>query len=292
MSVASWAFGAGRSLTLDRPRLMAIINCTPDSFSDGGEWNSPERGAERAARALAEGADVLDLGGESTRPGAERVDASEQVRRVVPVIERIRASGMDAPISVDTTLAAVARAALDAGADIINDVAAGTEDDAMIPLASERRCGLVLMHRLRPPGADRYSHDHPREPEYDERAGGVVGVVRSFLHTRACQAMNSGVAKEAIVLDPGLGFGKSVGQNFELIRRTGELAELGFPVLSGASRKSFVGHVAGIAEPSRRGAASAAVSVAHWLAGARIFRVHDVAAHVEALRIAAAVQPG
>lgn len=270
---------------------MAILNLTPDSFSDGGSYPTVEAAVEAAAAAVRDGADSLDLGGESTRPGAPRVEAAEQIRRVVPVIQAIRARGgplATIPVTVDTTRAEVAAAALDAGADAINDVSAGLEDPAMLPLAATRGVGVILMHRLRPPGEDCYSDQYRKDPVY---AGGVVAAVREFLAGRAAAAEAAGVAREAIVLDPGLGFGKTVEQNLELVRRTGEIAALGYPVLSGLSRKSFVGRAGGHSPddpPRERVAATVGLSVAHLLAGASIFRVHDVALHVRALRAAAA----
>ncbi len=189
---------------------------------------------------------------------------------------------MTLPITVDTTLAPVARAALDAGADAINDVAAATEDDAMLALAADRACALILMHRLAPPAADRFSDAYDAPPAYP---GGVVETVRGFLDARVRAAVRAGVPRSGIVIDPGLGFGKTVGQNLELIRRTGDLAPLGRPVLSALSRKSFVGRV-GLGRdstPAERLPATLALSVLHLQAGARLFRVHDVAEHRQAL---------
>jgi len=265
---------------------MAIINVTPDSFSDGASYPTPAHAVARMREAIDEGADLLDVGGESTRPGAARIDASEQIRRVVPVIRAARDAGIEAPISVDTTLAEVAEAALTAGARIINDVSAGVEDESMLRLGAERGAGLVLMHRLRPPDADSYSHQYARNPEYE---GGVLASVRTMLAGRADAAIGAGVEPERIVLDPGLGFGKSVGQNYELIARIGEIASLGFPLLSAASRKSFVGRVTGEEDASRRVHGSVAISVAHALAGVQLFRVHDVRAHSQALSVIEAI---
>ena len=283
-----WQVGRDKTLRLDRPRLMAIVNLTPDSFYDGGRLRSVEAAVARAAAAVSEGADVLDLGGESTRPGAARVPDDEQIRRVVPVVAAIRGAGgalATVPISVDTTRSAVAAAALDAGADAINDVSAGTEDAALLPLAAERGAGLVLMHRLRPPGEDSYSDRYAASPDY-AASGGVVAAVRSFLAERAAAALEAGVRRESIVLDPGLGFGKTVEQNLQLIRRTGELCELGYPILSGISRKSFTGRYAGMTEssPADRLAPSLELARQHRRAGARIFRVHDAGAHAAVLR--------
>lgn len=265
---------------------MAILNVTPDSFSDGGRLSTPVAAAEEAERAIAAGADVLDIGAESTRPGAERIVASEQLARLLPALRAIRARvGAAVPITVDTTLAGVADAALDAGATAINDVSAGMDDPEMLLLAARRRTGIVLMHRLRPPGEDSYSDRYVVPPDY----GDVVAAVGGFLSQRALAAQASGVAPVAIVLDPGLGFGKSVEDNLALISRTGELAGLGFPILSGISRKSFVARAAGLGPgtaPDARVGPSVALAVRHLLAGARIFRVHDVIQHVEALRAA------
>jgi dihydropteroate synthase len=268
---------------------MAILNLTPDSFSDGGKLTTPDAARDAAERAVAEGADMLDLGAESTRPGAARIPAGEQVRRLVPSLRAIRAALPSVPISIDTTLAAVARAALDEGADALNDVSACLEDPSMLPLAAERGAGLILMHRLRPPGDDSYSDRYADAPRYAD----VTEEVRAFLESRAHAALAAGVQRDALVLDPGLGFGKSVEQNLVLIRDTPRLLQLNSPILSALSRKSFVGRVAfrGDSDPRERVAATVALSVAHYFAGARVFRVHDVAAHVQALRAISALRP-
>lgn len=285
-----WRLAPGRELRLDVPRVMGILNVTPDSFSDGGEHARVEDALAAAARMVGEGADVIDIGGESTRPGAARVGAVEQIRRVAPVIRGIRSQGVAHPgrvlVTVDTTLSEVAGAAIDAGADAINDVSAGTEDDAMLALAAERGVGIVLMHRLRALGVDVYSHQHAQPPAYE---GGVVESVKRYLSERARAALAAGIAREAIVLDPGLGFGKSVAQNLELVDRTGEIAALGFPVLSGLSRKSFTAVYGGMGTdaPAReRVRPTLELSVRHLRVGASIFRVHDVREHVAALRAA------
>lgn len=269
---------------------MGIVNATPDSFSDGGALLNAEAGADHAERLAAQGADMLDIGGESTRPGAQRVSAQEQIARVVPIIERLRARGCSSPISVDTTLSSVARAALDAGADAVNDVSAGSDDPAMLDLVAARGCGLVLMHRLRPPDADSYSHAYAREPEYP---GGVVRAVTGFLRGRIEAARARGVSVGAIVADPGLGFGKSVAQNFELMASLGAMQRsLGVPVLAGASRKSFLGAVSGRADPSKRDAESVGAAAAMLTRGVRLFRVHAVEAHRRALDAAWRVMAG
>ncbi len=287
-TIRAWRVGPGKVLTLARPRIVAILNVTPDSFFAGSRLPSAAAAADAASAAIAQGADALDIGGESTRPGSGRVGADEQMRRVVSAIHAIRAgSGRMSvvPLSVDTTWTTVAEAALDAGADAINDVSAGTEDPGMLALAARRGAGLVLMHRLRPPGEDSYSDRYRAPPDYS-RAGDVVAAVRAFLAERAAVAQRAGVDPRAIVLDPGLGFGKTVEQNLELILRTNALAALGFPIMSGISRKSFTGAWAGLQDsrPEDRLAASVALALEHRRAGASIFRVHDVAAHAAALR--------
>lgn len=293
-----WRIGRGRSLTLDQPRLMGILNVTPDSFSDGGAYADLSAAVDAALRMCDEGACIIDIGGESTRPGADSVPAQEQIRRTVPIIS-VLAKQCDVLISIDTARAEVARAALEAGAHIINDVSAGLDDADMLSLVADppRRTasrathgfGLILMHRLMPPKNDSYSDRYTTAPEY---SGDVVGSVRRFLMERCEAAIAAGIACESIVIDPGLGFGKSVAQNYELIAAVREFLDLGFPVLSAASRKSFLAPQTGLCEPSPlppkdRVHASVAVSVMQYLAGVRLFRVHDVAAHRQALAVVA-----
>lgn len=283
----TWRIGHDRAISLDRPRVMAILNITPDSFADGGRLMSLDAALDAARAAVQAGADILDIGGESTRPGANRVKPAEQINRVCPVIEAIRSQNEpfgSIPISIDTTLAPVAQSAIDAGADIINDVSAGVEDMTIHPLAARTRSGLILMHRLTAPSGDSYSDQYAAEPRYED----VVAHVAQFLADRASAAQTAGVEPARVVLDPGLGFGKTIEQNLDLIRGTGRLCELGYPILSAASRKSFVGRVSleRDSAPSERLAGSIAFSVAHFLSGASVFRVHDVAEHVQALRAA------
>ena len=282
-----WTASPDRIVSLDPFAIMGIVNATPDSFSDGGQFSNAEEAAQYALQLVDEGAAVIDVGGESTRPGASRVDAEEQVRRVVPVIARIR-SRSSVAITVDTTLAAVAEAALEAGADAVNDVSAGTEDPGMFALVARKGAGIVLMHRLAPPGSDQFSDRYAEAPVYDD----VVREVASFLLMRAELATGAGIARESIALDPGLGFGKSVSQNYELLARTSELSSLGYPVLVGASRKSFLGAVSGRTDPEQRIIGSAVAAVAAYGGGARIIRAHDVGAHREALLVAHAVLKG
>jgi dihydropteroate synthase len=282
-----WTASNDRIVSLDPFAIMGVINATPDSFSDGGQFRDAEHAAQHALQLVEEGATVLDIGGESTRPGASRVDAEEQVRRVVPVIARVR-SRSNVAITVDTTLASVAEAALEAGADAVNDVSAGCEDPAMLPLVAKKGAGIILMHRLAEPGDDQYSDRYAEPPIYDD----VVREVASFLLMRAELCLAAGIAREAIALDPGLGFGKSVSQNYELLARTSELAALGYPVLVGASRKSFLGAVTGRSDPEQRIIGSVVAAVAAYGGGARIMRAHDVGAHREALLVAHAVLKG
>ena len=259
------------------PLLMGVLNCTPDSFHAGGRSMDTQAAIKHGLRMVREGADWIDVGGESTRPGATRVEASEQVRRVVPVIEGLRAAGV-ARISVDTTLSAVAREALRAGATLVNDVSAGTEDAALFAEAAAAGAEVALMHRLVPPGEDRYSDRLEREPVYAD----VVGDIVAFLRVRIGVAVAAGVPVSRILVDPGFGFGKSVAQNFELLRRLGEFAPLGHRVLVGLSRKSFLGAVASAPDPAQRLPATLAAGTLAMQGGAAVLRVHDVAEHAQA----------
>jgi dihydropteroate synthase len=260
------------------PLIMGVVNVTPDSFSDGGEFLDPHRAVEHAARLVRDGADVLDIGGESTRPGAEAVDAAEEVRRVLPVLDGL--VGVGIPISIDTSKAEVAEAALDAGAGWVNDVTALRGDPDLASLCAERRCEVVLMHML---GTPRTMQEDPR---YDD----VVDDVRAFLGSRIEAAISAGIEEQRIWIDPGIGFGKTVEQNFELVRRLDVLLALGRPVLIGFSRKSSLGRLLGDPEATTGTlAASLGVAVAAYERGATILRVHDVREHVEALAAARAV---
>jgi dihydropteroate synthase len=291
-----WRLSPDKVWTLDRPRLLAILNVTPDSFSDGGQLPTAQAVARAARDAIDAGADGLDIGGESTRPGAQRVSASEQVARVVPAIIAARREVGDGPaITIDTTLEEVARQALDAGADAVNDVSAGTESRHMLTLCAQRRCAIVLMHRLAPPESDSYSTHYGRAGQASAPAyGDVVHEVGAYLSTRALAALDAGVHCKSICIDPGLGFGKTVAQNIELIERGAELACLGWPVLSGCSRKSFVGRAMNLPEghhPRERAPGSVELALRHarpspGVVGAHVLRVHDVALHARALRTA------
>jgi dihydropteroate synthase len=257
---------------------MGVLNVTPDSFSDGGEWLAFEA-AVRHGRALAhEGAELVDVGGESTRPGSAGVALDEELRRVVPVVEELARGSLGAGVSVDTSKAAVAEAALAAGATYVNDVTAFRADPAMAGLVAQAGCECCLMHML---GEPRTMQDDPR---YDD----VVDDVRAFLEQRAAFAVGEGVAPERIHVDPGIGFGKTLAHNLELLRRLDEIVALGFPVMVGTSRKSFLGRLTGREDPHDRVAATVATNVMALERGATLFRVHDVAANADGLRVAAA----
>ena len=261
---------------IDSPQLMGILNCTPDSFHAGGRTMSVPAAIAHGLRMRDEGADWIDVGGESTRPGAERVSADEQIRRVVPVIEGLRAAGANR-ISIDTTLSAVAERALAAGASMVNDVSAGHEDPRILQVAAAAEAELVLMHRLAPPDRDRFSDQYEHEPVYAD----VVCEVSAWLMAHARAAERAGVPSERIVIDPGFGFGKSVAQNFEMLRRLGEFTQSGRRVLVGLSRKSFLGAVAGAPDPADRLPATLAAAALALQGGAAILRVHDVAPHAQ-----------
>ncbi|HYH53750.1 MAG TPA: dihydropteroate synthase [Solirubrobacterales bacterium] len=257
-------------------KLMGVVNVTPDSFSDGGLYLDPEAAIAHGRELAAAGAAILDVGGESTRPGAEAVGAEEELRRVVPVIWGL--ADLDCRISVDTSKANVAEAALDAGAEIVNDVTALRGDPAMAALCAERGATVVLMHML---GDPRTMQDDPR---YDD----VVAEVKAFLAQRLESATAAGIAEERIWLDPGIGFGKTREHNMELLRRLGELRDLGRPLLIGTSRKSFIGGVDGSAADERLGGTIAS-SIIAAAEGAEILRVHDVAEMRQALAVATAI---
>jgi dihydropteroate synthase len=283
-----WRASNSRTIDLTRPCVMAILNVTPDSFADGGRLATPSQAADAAESAAGAGATILDLGGESTRPGSAPVPPDAQMQRVIPALLAIRSRLPDIAISIDTTSAEVAESALAAGADAINDTSAGLADPAMLPLAARSGAGLILMHRPRPAAQDRYSDSYEQPPVY----GDVVAEVGAFLRGRSEAALAAGVRRESIVLDPGLGFGKTVEQNLALIRGTGTLAALGYPVLSGLSRKSFVGRVSlgRDSQPAERLPGTLALSVLHLAHGASIFLVHDAAEHVQALSAAFAAR--
>jgi dihydropteroate synthase len=263
-------------------RVMGIVNVTPDSFSDGGRFLEADAAIEHGRALIGEGAQIVDIGGESTRPGAEPVSTEDELRRVQPVIEGIAAvdwgDGARPQISIDTSKSVVAAAALDAGATLVNDVTALRGDPQMAALVADSGAECCLMHMLGEP------RTMQQEPHYDD----VVDDVKAFLLQRLAFAVGEGIAEGRVLLDPGIGFGKTVAHNLELLRRLGELAELGRPLVVGTSRKSFLARVAGAPEASQRLAGTLATNVLALERGASVFRVHDVAPVREALTVAAA----
>ncbi len=263
-----------------RTLVMGILNVTPDSFSDGGKFFTLESALERARQLIREGADIIDIGGESTRPGAEPVPEEEELRRVVPVIRAIREESA-VPISIDTYKATVAEAALDAGANIVNDISALRFDPQMVKVVARARVPVVLMHMLGEP------RTMQQNPVYTD----VVREIKEFLGERIAFARAHGIEK--IIIDPGIGFGKTVAHNLEILRRLSELKELGCPILIGTSRKSFIGKLGGTEEHplpvQERLEGTIASNVIAVLNGAQIVRVHDVAATKKALAIVDAV---
>ena len=264
---------AGRILRLDRPQVMGIVNVTPDSFSDGGAHDTTDAAVAHALRLVEEGADLLDIGGESTRPGAAEVEVEEELRRVVPVIERLAAQ-VAVPISIDTSKPEVMRAAVQAGAGMINDVY-GLRREGALDAAAALGVPVVLMHMQGEPRSMQAA------PQYDD----VVGEVHRFLAERIFAAEMAGIAKQRIVVDPGFGFGKDTAHNLQLLAQFERFVELGVPVLAGLSRKRSIGELTGRDVPADRVAGSVAAHLIAAQRGAAIVRVHDVAATVDALKV-------
>lgn len=275
----SWAIRSG-SLSLDRPVILGIINVTPDSFSDGGKFLDPEHAVEQGLRLVEDGADVLDIGGESTRPqGAEPVDTAEELRRVIPVVRSLHQRLPRVPLSVDTVKSAVAGAVLDEGVEIINDVSAFRLDPAMAKVCAAARAGVILMHSrggVSEMGTYRFASYGPD----------VMGDVIGELASRARAAEDAGVERERIALDPGIGFAKQTEHSVAVIGALDRLAALGYPVAIGVSRKRFVGELTGVTTPADRTDGTIAANVMALTLGARIFRVHDVRAARRALDVA------
>ena len=263
----------GRRLRTGPPLIMGILNITPDSFSDGGAWTDPDQALQQARRLVAEGADILDIGGESSRPGAVRVDAAVQQERVLPVIQLIREAMPEVAISIDTTSAEVAAAS---GADWINDISAGQEDPDICALAADRGLPVVLMHMQGVPATMQ------QRPHYDD----VTAEVLQFLSERAAIAEKAGMRPECILIDPGIGFGKTKAHNMELLTHLQQFTELPYPVLLGTSRKGFMRTLCGASKPDRLVGATCATTALGTLNGVRVFRVHDVAPNRQAATIA------
>lgn len=268
------------AIDLPFPCVMGILNVTPDSFSDGGRFLAHDAALERALDLVRDGAAIIDIGGESTRPGSDAVACDEEVRRVVPVVEAL-AGRVSAPISVDTVKSDVARRSLAAGAAIVNDITALRGDPEMVDVVAESGCPVCLMHM----------QGQPKTMQEDPRYDDVVDDVLRFLEERMGFALARGVREDQIMLDPGIGFGKTVEHNLALLRHLDRVAGLGRPVVLGTSRKRFLGAILG-SEPGERVVGTAATTVVGLLAGAHIFRVHDVKPNLEALRVALAVREG
>jgi dihydropteroate synthase len=263
---------------VERPyTIMGVVNVTPDSFSDGGAFDDHVAAIAHARRLISEGAAIVDVGGESTRPRAAPVPADEELARVLPVVEGVKDLGLPVQVSIDTMKLAVAEAALDAGATYVNDVTAFRHDPDLAALVADRQVDCCLMHML----------GEPRTMQDDPRYGDVVDDVKAFLEERMQAATKAGVAEERIQLDPGIGFGKTLEHNLELLRRLDELVALGRPIVIGTSRKSFLGRLTG-RDVTERVHATVATNVIAFERGARVFRVHDVAATADALTVTAA----
>jgi dihydropteroate synthase len=256
---------------------MGVVNVTPDSFSDGGAFEDEVAAIAHARRLISEGASIVDVGGESTRPGAAPVPAAAELERVLPVVEGIAGLGLPAQISIDTMKLAVAEAALDAGASYVNDVTAFRHDPELAALVADRGVDCCLMHML----------GEPRTMQEDPRYDDVVDDIKAFLEERLNAATKAGIDEERIQLDPGIGFGKTLEHNLELLRRLDELTTLGRPIVIGTSRKTFLGRLTG-RDVTERVYATVATSVIAFERGARVFRVHDVAATADALAVVAA----
>lgn len=268
------------------PKIMGVLNVTPDSFSDGGRFMEPEAAVQRAHRMIADGADIVDVGGESTRPGANPIPADEQITRILPVIRALRETRPTVPISVDTRSADVAAAALEAGASIINDVSALEDDIDMGNLAARTGAGLILMHMRGRPETRFADPDTNEAPAYDD----VVAEIKTYLPNRLTAVVALGIDANRLVIDPGFGFGKNPEQNLTILRRLAELVELERPLLVGMSRKRFIGAALAEPIPEQRLYGSLACVAAATLTGAHIIRVHDVAESCQVARTCTAIR--
>lgn len=265
------------ALDFSRPIIMGILNVTPDSFSDGGQYQNVDAAIKHALQMVQEGVDIIDVGGESTRPGSQRIKSDEQIKRALPVIQTLKNEIPEKVlISIDTTLAEVACDALDAGASIINDISAGRDDPEIMKLAAKKQCPYILMHMQGEPG------NMQNNPVY----GDVVEEIRSFLIERAQVATNAGIKKENIIIDPGIGFGKTKEHNLELMVNLRRFVDTGYPVLLGTSRKRFMGSICASATADQLIGATCATTAIGVFAGVKIFRVHDVRENRQAADVA------
>jgi dihydropteroate synthase len=275
----SWKIRDGQ-IALDHPVIVGVLNVTPDSFSDGGVYLAPDDARRRADEIIAQGADVIDVGGESTRPhGAKAVSVEEERARVVPIVDWLRREHPNFPVSVDTTKSAVARAALDAGAQIINDVSGGRLDMRLCDVVAAAGAGIVMMH-------SRGSVETMATYDFALYGQDPVRDIMHELSASATRALESGIPHESIVLDPGIGFAKRTEHSVAVLREIERIGSLGYPVMIGASRKRTIGDLSGVSEPQGRLAGTIAAHVVALLRGARLFRVHDVEPHREALAVA------
>ncbi|WFP51624.1 dihydropteroate synthase [Methylomonas sp. EFPC3] len=263
-----------------RPQLMGILNVTPDSFSDGGKFTGVAAAVSQAEKMIAEGADIIDVGGESTRPGSDPVTAEEQIRRVVPAIRAIRQLDPTLRISIDTMSSQVAAAARDAGADIINDVSAGQGDSDMLAFAARSGMPIILMHM----------QGEPKTMQENPCYENVVEEVAAALQQRIDAALNAGIAAQNIAIDPGIGFGKRKQDNLQLLAHLQRFVAMGYPVLLGASRKRFMGNICNVEQPAELVTATAVTTALGVMAGVRMFRVHDVKANRQAIDVAWAIK--
>ena len=279
MKPAEYLIGRECRLDLTQPRIMGILNVTPDSFSDGGCYQGPEAALRQALRMQQEGADLLDIGGESTRPGASRISVDEELDRVVPIVELLSRE-IDLPLSIDTTKSEVAREALAAGGHFINDISGLTFDDQMAGVAAESGAGLFVMH----------TRGRPDVMQNDTAHANLLDEVIAYLRKSAELALVAGVPPDHLAIDPGIGFGKSVTGNLELMQQLSRFHQLGYPILLGTSRKSFIGAILEQNDPRKRDAGTLATVVLGVQQGVQIYRVHDVASASQAAKVAWAIR--
>jgi dihydropteroate synthase len=273
LNIREYCFDWGK-----RTYLMGILNVTPDSFSDGGEFHSLDAALQKAQNMVAQGADLIDIGGQSTRPGAAQVSLEVELNRVIPVIKAIR-SLLSLPISIDTTRASVAQAAIEVGADLVNDISGGTFDSEMLPTVARLGIPIILMHTRGTPQTMQQFTDYQD----------LIGEISQFLFEQINYAVSLGIPRSQIIIDPGIGFAKTYGQNLELLRRLREFRHLGVPILVGASRKSFIGKILNQSDPKLRVWGSAATCCAAIAGSADILRVHDVPEMYDVCRVADAI---